>query len=126
VKPDRRSARKERRDRDPVRVGEVLDAFLDRAGMRVQLERTGVLEEWPARVGEAIARVTHARSVSEGTLIVEVRSSAWLMELNIMKGEILRRLNDGRQEAGIERIVFVLGEQPVARGNVEGAPGAAR
>ena len=126
MKPERRAGRTERRGRDPVLVSEVLDVFLDRAGMRVQLERTGVLEEWPARVGEAIARVTHARSVSEGSLIVEVRSSAWLMELNIMKGEILRRLNEGRQEARIERIVFVLGEQPPSRGNVEGAPGAAR
>jgi predicted nucleic acid-binding Zn ribbon protein len=95
-----------------VRVGEVLDAFLERAGVRVQLERTGVLDEWPARVGDAIAKVTHARSVSDSTLIVEVRSSAWLMELNMMKGEILRRVNEGREAARIDRIVFVLGERP--------------
>jgi predicted nucleic acid-binding Zn ribbon protein len=107
-------------------VGDVLDAFLDRAGMRTQLERTSVLEEWPERVGEAIARVTHARSVSEGTLIVEVRSSAWLMELNIMKVEILRRLNEGREEAWIEKLVFVLGEQIASRGGVDGAGGPAR
>ena len=116
----------ERGVKGPVRVGEVLDAFLDRAGMRVQLERTGVLDEWPVRVGEAIARVTNAKAVSDGTLIVEVRSSAWLMELNIMKAEILRRVNEGRAEAGIERLVFVLGEQRAVRGNVEGAGGAAR
>ena len=97
---------------DPVRVGVVLDAFLDRTGVKVQLERTSALEEWPSRVGEAIARVTRPRSVSDGTLIVEVRSSAWLMELNMMKGEILRRVNDGREQATLERIVFVLGEQP--------------
>ena len=115
-----------RGEQAPVRVGEVLGAFLDRAGMRVQLERTGILEEWPHRVGDAIAKVTHARSVSEGTLIVEVRSSAWLMELNIMKNEILRRLNEGRAESGIERIVFVLGEQPAVRGGIESARGEAR
>jgi predicted nucleic acid-binding Zn ribbon protein len=95
-----------------VRVGEILDAFLDRAGVREQLERTTALDEWPSRVGEAIARVTSPRSVSDGTLIVEVRSSAWLMELNMMRSDILRRVNEGREQALIDRIVFVLGELP--------------
>jgi predicted nucleic acid-binding Zn ribbon protein len=100
------------RKQGPVKVGKILDDFLDRAGVRVQLERTTALEEWPGRVGEAIARVTNPRSVSEGTLIVEVRSSAWLMELNMMRTEILRRVNEGREQAPIDRIVFVLGDQP--------------
>ena len=65
-----------------------------------------------SRVGEAIARVTRAQGVREATLIVEVRSSSWLMELNLMKEEILRRVNEGRQEARIEKIVFVLSGGP--------------
>ena len=108
----------ERGQSGPVRIGQVLDAYLDRAGVKAQLVRTGVLEEWPQKVGEPIAQVTHARSVSDRTLVVEVRSSAWLMELNMMKAEILGRVNDGRaEEARMDRIVFVLGELPAqARG----------
>jgi hypothetical protein len=45
-------------------------------------------------------------------MIVEVRSSSWLMELNLMKEDILRRVNEGRREALIEKIVFVLAEEP--------------
>ena len=78
--------------------------------MRVQLERTGVLDEWPGRVGDAIAKVTHARSVSDSTLIVEVRSSAWLMELNMMRGDFLQRVNELLEEVPLERVVFVLAE----------------
>ena len=33
------------------------------------------------------------------------------MELNLIKGEILRKVNEGRDEGLIERIVFVLAEQ---------------
>ncbi len=88
-------------------MGTLLGAFLDRRGVRTQIERTNVLDVWPEKVGEAIAQVTHARSVSEGTLFVEVRSSAWLMELNMMRAEILRRVNEGRESAPIERIIFV-------------------
>lgn len=91
-------------------MGDLLDSFLRERGMKEQVERQSVLSEWPDRVGEKIARVTRARSVAEGTLFVEVRSSAWLMELNMMKGEILRRLNQGRAEASLETLVFVLSE----------------
>ena len=104
---------KPRGQEGPVKVGELLSQLLDRTGVREQLERTTVLDEWPARVGEAIARVTQPRSVSDSTLIVEVRSSAWLIELNMMRSEILRRINEGREQAPIDRIVFVLGERPV-------------
>lgn len=65
------------------------------------------LEEWAERVGPKIAGVTRARSISDGALIVEVRSSAWLMELNMMKGDILACVNRDR-EVPLEKLVFVL------------------
>jgi predicted nucleic acid-binding Zn ribbon protein len=94
----------------PVRVGRILDDLLEARGIRGQIERTAVVDAWAERVGEAIARVTSARGLSDRTLFVEVRSSAWLMELDMMKVEILRRLNEGAGDAGVERIVFVLAE----------------
>jgi predicted nucleic acid-binding Zn ribbon protein len=49
--------------------------------------------------------------VSEATLFVEVRSSAWLMELDMMKDRILAKVNQGRDaDVRIERLVFVLAE----------------
>lgn len=98
------------RDDGPARVGRLLEAFLEREGIREQVERVGVLEEWAERVGPRIAEVTRARSVAERTIIVEVRSSAWLMELNMMKGRILARLNESRPEARLDKLVFVLSQ----------------
>ncbi len=95
---------------DLKRVGEFLEGILKKAGLKDQVLRAEVVGEWEDRVGEAIARVTRAQGVRDATLIVEVRSSAWLMELNLMKDEITRRVNEGREEALIEKIVFVLSE----------------
>ena len=95
----------------PERVGDLLGGFLKKKGLREALERAGAAEEWEERVGEAIGKVTRARGVRDDTLFVEVKSSAWLMELNLMKGEILARVNQGRDQGLIERIVFVLAEQ---------------
>lgn len=97
-------------DKGPEKVGEVLGGVLGKLGLRESLLRAQVVEDWSGLVGEAIARVTRAQGVRGVTLIVEVRSSSWLMELNLMKNEILRRVNEGRREARIEKIVFVLAE----------------
>lgn len=95
----------------PEKVGDVLGAFLKKAGLREAITRVDVVEEWQERVGEAIGRVTRAQGVRDATLIVEVKSSAWLMELNLMRDDILRSVNEGRSEGLIKKIVFVLAEQ---------------
>ena len=94
----------------PVRVGSVLAALLEKHGVKEQVERMSVLDLWPELVGEHVAEVTKAKGVSEATLFVEVRTSAWLMELNIMKGEFLVRVNERLGDVPLERIVFVLAE----------------
>lgn len=88
----------------------VLSDVLDEAGVADHVERVRVLDLWPEIVGEQVARVTRARSVEESTLIVEVRNSAWLMELNMLKGDIVGRTNERLDDVSIEKIVFVLAE----------------
>ena len=95
----------------PERIGDLLGSFLEKKGLREALDRVDAAGEWPERVGDSIGEVTRARGVSGTTLFVEVKSSAWLMELNLMKEEILNRVNEGRDQGLIERIVFVLAEQ---------------
>ena len=94
----------------PVRLGDVLGGVLRQHGLEGQVKRMAALDLWADVVGEHIAAVTKARSVAEGTLVVEVRSSGWLMELNMIKGDLLARVNARMAEAPLERLVFVLAE----------------
>lgn len=94
----------------PARVASVLQGVLEKHGVTKQIERIGVLELWPDIVGEQLAEVTKAKGVEDATLFVEVRSSAWLTELSMMKAEFLERVNRRLGDAAIERIVFVLAE----------------
>jgi predicted nucleic acid-binding Zn ribbon protein len=94
----------------PLRVGEALRKYLADTGIGERIAEASVLPEWPERVGEAIAAVTTPLRVSRGTLVVAVRSSAWLMELKLMEREIVRRLNDGRGQGRIQAIRFVMAE----------------
>jgi predicted nucleic acid-binding Zn ribbon protein len=69
-----------------------------------------MLDLWPEVVGEQLARVTRVKGMDEAALFVEVRSSAWLMELSMMKEDFLERVNERLGQAPLERIVFVLAE----------------
>ena len=95
----------------PQSVGDVLARFLERTGMAPKVEAAAVIPEWADRVGPAIAAVTEPLRVSDGTLVVAVSTSAWMMELNMMKADLMRHLNAGKSaKAGrIEQIVFVMG-----------------
>jgi predicted nucleic acid-binding Zn ribbon protein len=95
----------------PTPIGEALGQFLEGSGHGRRIEEASVVPEWEERVGDAIAKVTRPARVSHGTLFVAVRSSAWLMELKMMQGEILRRVNAGRKRGKIEQIRFFMGEE---------------
>ena len=88
----------------------VLTSVLQRYGVQEQVERMGVLDLWPEIVGEKLASVTRVRGVDDGVLIVEVRNSAWLMELNMMKGTFLERVNERFADVPMDRLVFVQAE----------------
>lgn len=106
--------------RKPTKLGDALQSYLKDSGLDERVEEAAVLPEWNERVGAAIAGVTTPLRVSRGTLIVAVRTSAWLMELRLMEREILRRLNEGRDRGRIEKVRFVMEEAPAPGG---GAPG---
>ena len=95
----------------PQAVGDVLARFLERTGMASRVEAAAVIPEWAERVGPAIAAVTEPLRVSDGTLVVAVSTSAWMMELNLMKAELMRHLNAGKAGKApgrIGQIVFVM------------------
>lgn len=72
---------------------EALDEYVRRKGITRRLTQQHVLTDWPAFVGERIAAVTTPLRVSEdGTLVVAVRTAAWMQELRLLSPEILKHL----------------------------------
>lgn len=86
-------------------LGEAMDSYIKRAGIKRRLEQASVVPEWEELVGPQIAAVTTPRSVTkDGTLFVSVHSSAWIQELQLMSPNILRRL--GEHGKKIRRVVW--------------------
>jgi len=99
------------KEREPTPLGRVLAGYLERSGLAEKVEEASVVPAWPELVGPAIAAVTTPLRVTDGVLVVAVRSSAWLMELKLMEGEILRRVNGGRRRGRLARIRFVMADR---------------
>lgn len=91
--------------RHGVPVGEALDHYFERHGMKRRVQQASVVPEWPRLVGPKIAEVTTPREVlRDGTLIVAVRSAAWMQELQMMSPEIVKQL--GQRGKKIKRILW--------------------
>jgi predicted nucleic acid-binding Zn ribbon protein len=98
----------EKRTDRPQLVGDLLPRLLERRGLSAKIEAASVVPEWETLVGPGIAAVTRPVRVSDGTLFVAVATSPWMMELNMMKAELMRRLNAGKRAGRIEQLVFVM------------------
>ncbi|HWA57320.1 MAG TPA: DUF721 domain-containing protein [Gemmatimonadales bacterium] len=81
----------------PARVGELLQAYLRKAGLVRRVGQAQVLEDWAGLVGPQIAKVTRPESVSaDGQLRVRVATPAWAAELQLMTPQILAKVNKDR------------------------------
>ena len=94
----------------PTRVASVLAQVLEKYGVRESVERLEVLQEWSDIVGDPLSEVTRVRGVDNKTLLIEVRSSAWMTELQVLKNDVLNRVNERFEAVVFEKIVFVLAE----------------
>jgi len=84
-------------------VGEALRSYLARTGFVERLNQAGVVDDWPAVVGDKIAAISQPESVTQdGTLFVRVKSAPWMQELQLLTPELLKRLRGSK----IKRIVW--------------------
>lgn len=75
-------------------ASQAVAAALDHHGITDEVRAGRVLTEWTELVGAKIAQRTRPDGIHERVLWVEVASSAWLHELNLLRPQLLRGLLD--------------------------------
>ena len=94
----------------PVPLGDALRRFLDQQGLTKRVGQATAMEAWPGVVGPAVAAAARPLVVtSDGTLIVAVRSSAWMNELSLMERDLLDALNRANPSAPLTKIRWQIG-----------------
>jgi predicted nucleic acid-binding Zn ribbon protein len=94
----------------PEPLGDALRRFLDSQGLAKRVGQTNAMEAWPSVVGPAVAAAARPLAVlGDGTLLVAVRSSAWMNELSLMERDLLDALNRANPDAPLSRIRWQIG-----------------
>jgi predicted nucleic acid-binding Zn ribbon protein len=76
---------------------------------RGHFELVRLIRLWPGVVGETISRKTEVSSVKFHTAVVKVSTAMWIQELNLMRAQILSRLNAAMGNDAVREIRFVQG-----------------
>ncbi len=97
----------------PRPIAEMLAEALKASGLDDDVQRAQVLERWPRVVGTQIAKVTQARLIAEdGTMVVGVKTHAWMQELTMMERALVAKLNAASGEQTVRRIRWELLQEP--------------
>jgi Dna[CI] antecedent, DciA len=82
-------------------------ASLDTGG---HFELVRLIRLWPEVVGETIGRRTEVTALKFHTAVVKVSTAMWIQELNLMRPQILSRLNAAMRNDAVRDLRFVLGK----------------
>lgn len=95
--------------RTPSKLGDVLASVLKNAGLTDRVAQASVIPEWPALVGAQISEVTDPVMLQQdGTLVVMVKTHAWMQELTFLEPELLKSLNRDASRPPVLKLRWML------------------
>ena len=95
--------------RTPQKLGDVVASVLKHAGLSDRVAQASVIPEWPSLVGPQIAEVTEPLLLQQdGTLVVMVKTHAWMQELTFLEPDLLRSVNRDPSRPPVTRLRWML------------------
>jgi len=91
---------------EPIRIGGLVESVLGQLGLRDRVEEYHVVESWNDIVGESIAAWVEPLRIEGGRLVLGVKSSPWLMEMQMREREILDRIEEYAGKGIVREIRF--------------------
>ena len=71
---------------------------------------TNPLGDWQELVGDQVARYCQPQSLKQKVLMVAAYDAVWKHHLELLKGALIEKINRGRAEPLVEKIVVRVGE----------------
>ncbi|HUY18715.1 MAG TPA: DUF721 domain-containing protein [Candidatus Binataceae bacterium] len=81
-----------RRRRSPEPIASALQPIIEKLDAEGHFGLVRLVQVWPAMVGEGIARRTEVGGLKFHTATIKVSTAMWIQELNLLKSDILARL----------------------------------
>jgi len=77
----------------PKKIGDIVNKVLKNWGLGRKGKEQQVFQVWKEALGEPLASNLRPLFIAQGSLVIGVRDSAWMQELQFMKKEIKQKLN---------------------------------
>jgi predicted nucleic acid-binding Zn ribbon protein len=107
--------RRERRTRDPVGLGEVVDGLLAQEVFSRGMPIATLMAGWPKLVGERLAQATQPASLEGGVLVVRADDGPWGAQARFLADEIRKRADEALGGGVVARVRIVVGRPPPTR-----------
>ena len=98
-----------KRKNEVVHIGSVINKVLKTHRHEFDEDLAQVWSLWDRAVGEAIAKNTRPAAFKGKLLLVNVVSSTWMHELQFLKKDIIKKINEALGKALVEEIKFKIG-----------------
>ncbi len=97
------------RSRRFEKLGDVLSSVLKNAGLTERVAQAGVIQEWAGIVGPQIAAIADPIMLqTDGTLVVAVKTHAWMTELSLLEPELMRQINANKKRPPVTGLRWTL------------------
>jgi len=90
-------------------IGGTIQDLLANLDTGSHFELVRLIRLWPEVVGEPIARRTEVSSLKFHTAVIRVSTAMWIQELNLMRPQILSRINGAMRNDAVRDLRFILG-----------------
>jgi predicted nucleic acid-binding Zn ribbon protein len=85
----------------------VLKKAINESGFKKAIDQEDAVSVWGEVVGKNISKVTEAKGVDKGTLVIKTESATWRQELHMQKKEIINKINKKIGSIAIKEIRFI-------------------
>ena len=89
------------------KLKKVLKKAISESGIKKALDQEDAVFIWGEIVGKNISKVTEAKGVDKGTLVIKTESATWRQELHMQKKEIINKINKKIGSIAIKEIRFI-------------------
>jgi predicted nucleic acid-binding Zn ribbon protein len=122
-KEQRATSRPFEKGRDFVKGGDVIDGLMKAFRWESQLAEADLFNKWAEIVGDTNAASSQPETLTNGTLTIRCKSTAWATQLRLMQAQILEKINAAYPDVEITALKMLGPDAPSWKKGPRSVPG---
>jgi predicted nucleic acid-binding Zn ribbon protein len=117
------SSRPFEKGRDFIKAGDTLDGLMKSFRWEAQLAEAELFNKWAEIVGETNAANSQPETLTNGTLTVRCKSTAWATQLRLMQAQILEKVKEAYPDVEVSALKMLGPDAPSWKKGPRSVPG---